>query len=285
MTDPTLHMTPVGDIELATWEWNADARGDAPTMVFAHATGFHGRVFDAVIEHFPQAHVLSLELHGHGRSGGGPVEHWLDVAAEVKSVLEAFDVSGAIGTGHSMGAHILLQVAADNPHVFERLTLFDPVVVEPEWYESGALSFDTSEPHPTIKRRRDFASADAMFDRFKDRDPYSLYQPGVLRDYCEYGLLPDGDAFTLACTPEVEASVYGSSRSNKGIIDAAARVDIPVNVVRAKRGDFGSFTSSPTWEDLANHLPKGTDTYRPDMTHFHPFQDPEDAIRIIGSHL
>ena len=27
---------------------------------------------------------------------------------------------------------------------------------------------------------------------------------------------------------------------------------------------------------------QGTDLYRPDMTHFHPFQDPEDAARIIA---
>jgi hypothetical protein len=33
---------------------------------------------------------------------------------------------------------------------------------------------------------------------------------------------------------------------------------------------------------LANVLPQGTDLYRPDMTHFHPFQDPADAARIIA---
>lgn len=275
-------MTPVGDIELASWEWNAHARSDAPSLVFAHATGFHGRVWDAVIEHFPNRHILSLELHGHGRSGGGPVEHWRELAAETRAVLEAFEITDAQGIGHSMGGHTLLQVAADNPHIFERLTLFDPVIVEPEWYASGELSFDASEPHPTIRRRRHFASPAAMFDRFKDREPYALYDPRVLRDYCEYGLLPVGDGFELACAPEVEASVYGSSRSNAGIHEAARAVDIPITVVRAKRGDFGSFISSPTWPDLAAQMKRGTDIYRPDMTHFHPFQDPADAARIIG---
>ena len=32
---------------------------------------------------------------------------------------------------------------------------------------------------------------------------------------------------------------------------------------------------------LAGILPQGTDLHRPDMTHFHPFQDPADAARII----
>ena len=123
-----------------------------------------------------------------------------------------------------------------------------------------------------------------MFDRFKDRDPYALFQPRVLRDYCEYGLLDKADrsGMELACPPEVEASVYGSSRSNAGIIDAAKRVDIPVTVVRALRTNFFDFKSSPTWPGLADHLPQGTDMHRPDMTHFHPFQDPADAARIIA---
>ncbi|MEP2735717.1 MAG: alpha/beta hydrolase [Erythrobacter sp.] len=283
MTEPKLHMTGVGAIELATWEWNAAAKGTSPTMVFAHATGFHGRVFDAVIEHFPESHVLSLEMHGHGRSGGGPVEHWLDVAGEVTAVLDGFGVSGAVGIGHSMGAHILLQVAADHPETFKRLTLFDPVVLGPEWYESGSLAFDTSQPHPAARRKREFASPDAMFDRFMERDPYSLYDPRVLRDYCEYGLLPVGDGFELACPPEVEASVYESSRSNKGIVDTARRVEVPVTVVRARQGPMGDFKSSPTWPELASVMPDGTDMHRDDMTHFHPFQDPADAARIIGA--
>ena len=284
MSEPILHITPIGDIELATWEWNAEAKGAAPTMIFAHATGFHGRVFDAVIEHFADRHILSLDLHGHGRSAGGPIKHWLDVAGEVRMLLEHVGVESAHGIGHSMGAHVLLQAAADAPSLLSQLTLFDPVIVEPEWYESGELSFNPDEPHPTIKRRRDFSNADAMFDRFKDRDPYALFQPRVLRDYCEYGLLDKADrsGMELACPPEVEASVYGSSRSNAGIIDAAKRVDIPVTVVRALRTNFFDFKSSPTWPGLADHLPQGTDMHRPDMTHFHPFQDPADAARIIA---
>ena len=284
MNAPQLHLTRVGELDHAAWEWNAALRGSAPTMVFAHATGFHGRVWDAVIENFPDAHILSLELYGHGRSGGGEVEHWLDIAAAATGVLKEFGIKHAIGTGHSMGAHVLLQVAHDNPGMFERLTLFDPVIVEPEWYSGDAPFSSGDGPHPIARRKRDFASAEAMFGRFEDRDPYALFQPRVLRDYCEYGLLPAKDGgFELACAPEVEASVYSSSRSNPGILDAARGIEIPVQIVRAKRTNFTDFTSSPTWAELAAQIPQGRDICRPDMTHFHPFQDPADAATIIGS--
>ncbi|MEO9461318.1 MAG: alpha/beta hydrolase [Marinomonas sp.] len=284
MTQPNLQITPIAGTELASWEWNPRAKGQAPTLLFAHATGFHGRAYDAIIEHFPDRHVLSLDVHGHGCSGGDLVEHWVDIIAETRAWLEHLGVKSAHGIGHSMGGHILVQLAADTPDMFSKLTLFDPVIVDPEWYVSGELSFSPDAPHPAIKRKRDFASAGAMFERFKDRDPYALFEPRVLRDYCEYGLLEkaDGDGMELACSPEMEASFYGSSRSNGGIIEASARVDIPVTVVRALRTTFSDFKSSPTWPGLADHLPQGTDVYRPDMTHFHPFQDPADAARIIA---
>jgi pimeloyl-ACP methyl ester carboxylesterase len=126
-----------------------------------------------------------------------------------------------------------------------------------------------------------------MIERFATRDPYDLFAPRVFEDYCRFGLVPaaSGEGMELACAPEVEASVYASSRSNGAVLEAAKRVDIPALVVRAQHTDLNDFKSSPTWPELANILPQGTDLYRPDMTHFHPFQDPADAARIIGEFM
>jgi hypothetical protein len=87
----------------------------------------------------------------------------------------------------------------------------------------------------------------------------------------------------LACSPEDEASVYASSRSNPGILEAARRVGIPVLVVRALATTLNDFKSSPTWPELAGIIPQGVDLHRPDMTHFHPF--PADAARIIAGFM
>jgi hypothetical protein len=83
----------------------------------------------------------------------------------------------------------------------------------------------------------------------------------------------------------MEASVYASSRSNGAILEAARTVDIPVLVVRAQMTTLNDFKSSPTWPELAKVLPQGTDLYRPDRTHFHPFEDPADAARIIAGFI
>lgn len=278
---PVTRRHPVGDIDLAVHHWEGPAE-PAP-LVFAHATGFHGRVFDAIIEAFPERAAHALDMRGHGQSGGGPIEDWRVLARDVASFLEAAGIAGAIGIGHSMGAHTLLQVAADRPGAFARLVLFDPVILAPEAYDPQVMPFSAENRHPTARRKRDFASAEEMMERFRDRDPYSLFAPRVFEDYCRHGLVPapSGTGMELACAPEVEASVYESSRSNGAILEAARTVAIPVLVVRALHTNLFDFKSSPTWPGLAGILPQGTDLHRPDMTHFHPFQDPADAARII----
>ena len=279
---PVTRFYPTGGIDLAVHEWASD--GGGVPLVFAHATGFHGRVFDAIIEAFPAHPAYAIDLRGHGQSRAAPIDDWRLVARDVADFMEQAGLSGAVGIGHSMGAHTLLQVAADHPDAFSRLVLFDPVILAPEFYAPGEPLYTADNPHPAIRRKRDFVSPEAMIERFQTRDPYNLFAPRVFADYCRYGLVPaaSGEGLELACAPEVEASVYASSRSNGAVLEAAKRVDIPVLVVRAQMTNLNDFKSSPTWPDLAAHLPQGTDLYRPDMTHFHPFQDPDDAARIIA---
>ncbi len=270
-------------MRLSYWEWRAQGEHAEPPLFFAHATGFHARVFDAVIEHFPGRRVISVDLRGHGLSEGGPIDDWRTVTDDIAALLQKLELRGVVGIGHSMGAHVLAQCAADLPDVFTNLILFDPVILAPDYYAVDAPLFTPDSAHPSIRRKRDFASVEAMMTRFAARDPYALFDARVFADYCRYGLVenPVGDGMVLACTPETEASIYGSSRSNAGIHEAVKRITAPTVVVRAKQTGLHDFKSSPTWPLLAQQIPKGIDMPRPDRTHFHPFEDPADAAAII----
>jgi pimeloyl-ACP methyl ester carboxylesterase len=283
---PAARHLEVGGKRLAYFDWRGRSGNAEAPIVFAHATGFHARVWDAVIEHFPERRCIALDLPGHGRSEGGPVEDWKAVAGDLKAVFDSLGIRGAIGVGHSMGAHLLTQCAADVPGTFCRLVLFDPVICAPEFYASEAALYTSDAPHPAIRRKRDFDSPEAMMERFRDRDPYCLFDARVFEDYCRHGLLPKGDGgWELACLPEVEASIYASSRSNAGILETAKRLDIPALVIRAKQTEATDFKGSPTWPELASTMPQGEDLHRPDRTHFHPFEDPADAARIIAGFI
>ena len=277
---PVTRSVRVNDIALTYYEWRAKPGNQEPPLVVAHATGFHGRCYSAIAELFPDRRVIAIDLRGHGRSEGGPVDTWRTISDDLVGLLDQLRIKRAVGFGHSMGAHVSLQAASERPDAYSRLVLFDPVILPPEFYQGPAVS---EVPHPTIRRKRDFATVEAMMERFRTREPYSLFTQRVFEDYCRYGLTQrKGGDHVLACTPEMEASVYSSSRSNAAIFDAAKAVDIPVTVVRAQQTGAGDFKGSPTWPGLADILPQGTDMYRPDRTHFHPFEDPGDAARIIA---
>jgi len=269
---------------LAYWEWRGSQEKTLAPLVIAHATGFHSRMYDRIIARFPERRAISIDMRGHGRSQGEPIDHWRTVINDMAGMLDHLGISQALGIGHSMGGHVLAQCAADKPEAFSRLVLFDPVILAPAFYEPGEALFPSDEPHPASRRKRDFESVDAMIERFAERDPYKLFERGVFEDYCRFGLArkADGDGFELACLPEMEASFYGSSASNSGILEAVKRIEAPTLVVRAQQSDIRDFKGSPTWERLADLIPNGTDLHRPDRTHFHPFEDPADAAAIIA---
>lgn len=280
---PVTRSVRVGGLALTYHEWRAKPGNQDPPLLIAHATGFHGRCYDAIAGHFPDRRVIALDLRGHGRSEGGPIDHWKEVAGDVAGVLDQLRIRRAVGVGHSMGAHVLLQCAADKPECFSRLVLFDPVVLAPAFYADSGAMFTSDAPHPAIRRKREFASPEAMMERFAPRDPYVLFEPRVFEDYCRHGLIRQDDgSYVLACSPEMEASVYASSRSNGAVLEAARQVEVPTLVVRARQTGLSDFKGSPTWPELASTIPHGEDLYRPDRTHFHPFEDSADAARIIA---
>lgn len=283
LAKPVTRSIRVNGIALTYHEWRAKPGNHEAPLVIAHATGFHGRCYSAIAERFPDRRVIALDLRGHGRSEGEPITSWRTLFDDVVGFLDQLRIRRAIGVGHSMGGHVLAQTASERPEAFERLVLFDPVILSPEYYTDQEERFTADAPHPAIRRKRDFASPQAMMERFAARDPYALFTPRVFEDYCTHGLLPcDSGGFELACAPEMEASVYGSSRTNIDILKTAQALDLPVWVVRAKQTDLNDFKGSPTWPALASIMPQGKDVPRPDRTHFHPFEDPEDAARIIA---
>lgn len=284
--DPTLHSIDVNGISLAYAEWRAERRGGGrPTLLLCHATGFHSRVWDTMLKLLPDWHAIAVDLRGHGRSDATPIKNWVVFGQDMVELLRRLDLRDVVGVGHSMGAHTLVRAAAIEQARFVGLFLFDPTILPREDHRPG-LSFDVSE-HPVSRRNRRFASAQAMYDRFVDRAPYSSFDPQVLRDYCRHGLVPsaDGEGFDLACRPESEASVYLSARADVTVYDSVAQIGLPVLVARAKlpasEDDRRDFSFSPTWPDLASLFKHARDVHLADRNHLMPLESPAQTAQMI----
>lgn len=277
----------VNGIDFCYAEWG-DRQG--PVLLLLHATGFHGRLWDAIAAEFADSmRVIAPDFRGHGRSENKPPYHWMQFGDDVRRLVEALDLRDIVVAGHSMGGHCAVTVAGTIPDRFTSLVLVDPVVFSPDDMRLRERSrlVSRTEDHPVAKRRNEWPSAEAMFNNFVQRKPFKNWNRRVLRDYCEHGLLPAvdaGEGLVLACPPLVEASVYTDS-GNSGIFEAMPRVLHPVTVVRARKRLAASavmdFSNSPTWPELASQFLDGKDVYLPDHSHFIPMESPE----LVSSYI
>jgi lipase len=282
VTAPELKFIDSGGVRIALWDWP----GDGPPLLFAHATGFHGRCWDELIRRCPGRRAVAIDFRGHGRScKPEPPYPWRSFGLDLAAAAEALDLRNAIGIGHSMGGHSIVACAIERPETFGSLVLVDPTIFTPAYY--GAQRFhDTS----FIKRRRNvWKSPDEMFERFHKRPPFDRWQPQILRDYCEYGLLPDGDNFVLACPPEIEASIYQHSNApDSNLYPWIPSIALPVTVMRGGhewRTDTFDLSSSPTAADLATKFPNGRDVPLEGHSHYIPMESPDLVVERIGSFL
>jgi lipase len=278
LTTPALKIVPSNHLELAVWEWE----GAGPAIVFAHATGFHGRCWDQIIRMFPGRRAVAVDFRGHGRSSKPqPPYPWTEFGRDLAAVGAALNLGNAIGVGHSMGGHSIVEAALLRPETFGALLLVDPTIFPREYY--GQPSFDVA----FIRRRRNrWKSPEEMFERFRTRPPFASWREEVLRDYCEFGLLQKDGEFELACPPDVEASIYEqSTAAASDLYQGIPSIQQPVVIMRASTlltlAVF-ELSASPTAPDLAARFPRGRDLPLADRSHYIPMESPDLVAEEIA---
>jgi pimeloyl-ACP methyl ester carboxylesterase len=286
MRNPVEKYYAASNGDICYFEWGE--AGDESSILLLHATGFHARCWDKLIEALPaNRHIIAVDHRGHGRSSKpDSLSDWSQQARAIADLIEGLNLNSLIGVGHSMGGYCVVQVAGWDESRFQRLVLVDPTIVEAEVYiNPPALSEIDPTDHPVARRRNIWASAEEMFEHFKDRHPYSLWDPEVLRDYCTYGLLSavDGTHLELACPPHLESSIYQGFRCCDPY-PSLANITVPILILRAQQGAKDGqmdFANSPTWTELASAFHNATDVFIPELSHFMPMQDPTRIASYI----
>ena len=260
-------------------------------MLLLHATGFHARCWDKTVAELPESsRVIAVDLRGHGRSSKTGPFGWFDFGTDVVELVDALDLHDIVVAGHSMGGHCALYASGHRVSRFKALVLVDPVVLPPEQYAEHATTITPTgtDEHPIARRRNRWKSPSDMFESFSQRHPFSLWQPSVLRDYCEFGLLPNNDGFELACPPKIEAQIYMGT-GQRDLKYLLPNVTQPTVVMRAKQRigprETMDFANSPTWSGLADALPNAQDIYLPELSHFIPMQRPDLVAAKIRDQL
>lgn len=284
MREPREFQISIGDIDLSVFEWS----GESDPILLLHATGFHSRCWNQVVEKLPGQRIYAIDIHFHGASSNaGIIVDWNLFTADICELVERLDLKRIVGVGHSMGGYLMARAAAALPDRFRHVVLLDPVIFAPLEYENRRKLYENFavNDHPVSRRKNHWRDAQEMYQRFIDRPPYNTWLPEVLSDYCNYALKPQSDSqyLQLACDPINEAFNYINSVNSGGVLNDLPSITMPVTLLRAPPGnsDEIDFSASPTWPELASILPDCTEFYLPNMNHFIPMQDPELVARYI----
>ena len=247
-----------------------DLGGDGPPLVLAHATGFHGRVWEPLAAHLTGFHLWSIDMRAHGDSDAPrdrPLE-WYGFADDVLSVIDGIGLEKPYGVGHSKGAASLLLAEQARPGTFTALYLYEPVVV-PTDHVTGHNP-DNPLSNGARRRRDTFDSLDAAYENYASKPPFSTLHPEVLRFYVDYGFTQNADGtVSLKCLPENEAEVYAHGMSHHAFA-ALHDVTCPVTIAMGVEDTVPAIFGRP----IAEALPRGSIASFPNLAHFGPLEDP-----------
>lgn len=254
-----------------------DGDGGRRGVVLAHATGFHGLVWQPVSAGLrPGFRCVAPDLRGHGESTPAPDGDydWRGFAADVLAAVDGLGLEQPAGIGHSSGATALLLAEQTRPGTFAALYCYEPVLVPAD----PPLGRDPdSWMAEACRRRRDrFASPDEALAHYARKPPLSALDPEVLRLYVAHGLEPDGrGGQRLRCRPDDEATVYEMATAHDGFGRLPA-VACPVTLAYGACSEsFGRGHA----ERLAERLPRGAVVELAGLGHFGPLQAPDAVAR------
>jgi pimeloyl-ACP methyl ester carboxylesterase len=254
-----------------------------PVLLFSHATGFHGRVWEPMASLLAdQFRCVSLDLRGHGASdlAPGATLAWSGMADDVVAALESGSLpAGPIhGIGHSMGGAVLVLAAARRPDAFRSLWLYEPVIIPAE---GEALPVGGNPMSDAAARRRDrFDSLDQAYENYRSKPPLNQLHPDALRAYVDGGFSHTSDgSVVLRCRPSTEAEVFRQAASS-GAWGVLTSVRIPVAVVAGRHDEAGPAAFAGA---AAETLPEGSLALEPDLGHFGPLEDPAALAEEVAT--
>ena len=282
------HNTPERDefratdgADIALWRWpQSKAR---PTLHWAHATGFHGRLYHPLLDELAtDFNVLAWDMRGHGASVGAAnlstFRGWETYYRDLIALLECLDEPVWLA-GHSIGATTSIMAAARRPDKVLGLILAEPVIMDPVQGLKLGLAKLLRQSHRlslaagAARRRRVFDSHAAALDNYRGRGGFKTWPEAWLNAYVQHAFVPQGDQVQLACAPEWESTTFAHTEHNPW--PGIRQLRCPVIALAAERG---STFSPKAQKRLKALLPSADVRVLEGTTHFLPMEQ-KDIVR------
>jgi pimeloyl-ACP methyl ester carboxylesterase len=213
--------------------------------------------------------IVAFDLPGHGDSDWFRMPYTVrDLAACTREAIQMLEINSALIVGHSLGAYVALDIAADTPDAVQGLVLV----------EGG--TFPRAEANAAVLGRvdkgpRKFLSADVYVNAMArawplaPREAFVEVAPAMLRDVAA-GVLE------LKNDPETSAAMEGACDSF--LTAQARRVTCPTLVVRGRWSSVLPKAAAQRWAGLFEN---GSLVEVADAGHAPPMENPVQLARSV----
>jgi pimeloyl-ACP methyl ester carboxylesterase len=206
--------------------------------------------------------AIAVDLPGHGRSAGPPLESIEAMSGWLARYVEAVDLAPAHLVGHSMGTFVALELASCRPDLVASVTLFATATAMPV--------------HPELldAARHDLPAAAALMAAWGHARPAHVGlnpTPGLWMIGGARALVENG-------APGVLAVDFTACVAFDGAVEAARRLTMPTTVVIGL-GD--KMTPPRSGRELASALPDGRVVELTDTGHMMMTEHPRAVKRTI----
>ena len=259
-----------------------------PAVMLSHATGFHGRCFNPVVESLnTEYECTSFDFRGYGDSNlpndwSVTWQGYCDDALAIARSLQ--NKNQIIAVGHSMGATALVMAALIEPELFKALILYEPIIF-PESMRNAQTA--SHQPIPLAegarRRRTTFASRDEAFANYSSKPPMNVFDEKSLRAYVDFGFNDvriaetNENCVVLKCNPEHEARTYETGTSHE-TWEQLHLLRVPAWIVA---GAVAAMQPSSWSELIAKKIPNSKFIQWPDAGHFGPMQQPARLADLV----
>ncbi len=242
--------------------------GNLPALAFVHGAAMDHSVFVLQTRYFRHHGfgVLAVDLPGHGRSGGAPLQTIEECGAWLLRYLASLGVERAALAGHSMGSLVCLEAAAQGGARISKLMLLGTAEAMPV--------------HPDL-----MAAAEA-----NDHLAYDLVtswghgRRAHLGGHASPGLWMLGGAVRLLerANPGVMANDMAACAAYTNGLAAGAKVMCPTLLLL---GSIDAMTPPKAAQLLAKALPKSTQIVLPNVGHMMTIEAPDATIDAMRGFL
>lgn len=270
--------------EITLWRWPQAAQ--RPTLHWAHATGFHGRLYRPLLDQLSDTcNVMAWDMRGHGASAqAGDISQfrgWQSYYDDLCALLDASD-SPMWLAGHSIGATASIMAAARRPDKVLGLILAEPVIVD-RWqgfqlwlakFLGRAASFSLAAG--AARRRETFGSRIEAVENYRGRGAFKTWPDEWLEAYVEHGFVNHDDEVRLACAREWEGVTFAHTEHNPW--PGIRLLNCPIVALGAENASTFAEKSRQQFRRLQPSSEVKTLT---GTTHFLPMERPEETHTAI----